>query len=171
VQFTRVGGGGFKCCFDVNIVVSCEIDISICGAANIALAISSLAAKTTALTTQVATATASSGTYGFSTIYRIRDIKIFMISVRLSIAGILAREDIKILSDITTQDHTQLTGSLIAATDTSDKDGNDNGQLSLATNSLSASSLNTTSNNKSSSIGFDIALSNNNPDRVLLYRY
>ena len=34
--------------------------------ANIALAISSLAAKTTALTTQVATATASSGTYGFN---------------------------------------------------------------------------------------------------------
>jgi hypothetical protein len=64
--------------------------------------------------------------------------------------------------NITTQDHTQLTGSLIAATDTGDKDGNDNGQLSLATNSLSASSLNTTSNNKSSSIGFDIALSNNN---------
>jgi hypothetical protein len=51
----------------------------------------------------------------------------------------------------------------VAATDTGDKDGNDNGQLSLATNSLSASSLNTTSNNKSSSIGFDIALSNNNP--------
>ncbi|WP_202776299.1 hypothetical protein, partial [Bathymodiolus azoricus thioautotrophic gill symbiont] len=65
--------------------------------------------------------------------------------------------------NITTQDHTQLTGSLIAATDTGDKDGNDNGQLSLTTNSLSASSLNTTSNNKSSSIGFDIALSNNNP--------
>jgi hypothetical protein len=42
-----------------------------------------------------------------------------MISVRLSIAGILARE-----------------GSLIAATDTGDKDGNDNGQLSLTTNSL-----------------------------------
>jgi filamentous hemagglutinin len=65
--------------------------------------------------------------------------------------------------NITTQDHTQLTGSLIAATDTSDKDGNDNGQLSLTTNSLSASSLNTTSNNKSSSIGFDITLSNSNP--------
>jgi hypothetical protein len=30
----------------------------------------------------------------------------------------------------------QLTGSLIAATDTGDKDGNDNGQLSLTTNSL-----------------------------------
>jgi hypothetical protein len=39
--------------------------------------------------------------------------------------------------NITTQDHTQLTGSLIAATDTGDKDGNDNGQLSLTTNSLS----------------------------------
>jgi hypothetical protein len=47
----------------------------------------------------------------------------------------------------------QLTGSLIAATDTGDKDGNDNGQLSLTTNSLSASSLNTTTNNKSNSIG------------------
>jgi hypothetical protein len=63
VQFTRVGGGGFKRCFDVDIVVSCEIDISICG---IALATSSLAAKTTALIAQVATATASSGTYGFN---------------------------------------------------------------------------------------------------------
>jgi hypothetical protein len=30
---------------------------------------------------------------------------------------------------------------LVAATDTGDKDGNDNGQLSLTTNSLSASSL------------------------------
>ena len=53
--------------------------------------------------------------------------------------------------------------TVFAATDTGDKDGNDNGQLSLTPNSLSASSLNTTSNNKSSSIGFDIALSNNNP--------
>jgi hypothetical protein len=33
--------------------------------------------------------------------------------------------------NINTQAHTQLTGSLIAATDTGDKDGNDNGQLSL----------------------------------------
>jgi hypothetical protein len=41
--------------------------------------------------------------------------------------------------NINTQAHTQLTGSLIAATDTGDKDGNDNGQLSLTTNSLSAS--------------------------------
>ncbi|VVM26990.1 hypothetical protein BSPWISOXPB_594 [uncultured Gammaproteobacteria bacterium] len=46
--------------------------------------------------------------------------------------------------NINTQAHTQLTGSLIAATDTGDKDGNDNGQLNLTTNSLSASSLNTT---------------------------
>jgi hypothetical protein len=46
VQFTRVGKKYYQ--------------------ANIALAISSLAAKTTALTTQVATATASSGTYGFN---------------------------------------------------------------------------------------------------------
>jgi hypothetical protein len=37
--------------------------------------------------------------------------------------------------NINTQAHTQLTGSLIAATDTGDKDGNDNGQLSLTTNS------------------------------------
>jgi hypothetical protein len=44
--------------------------------------------------------------------------------------------------NINTQAHTQLTGSLIAATDTGDKDGNDNGQLNLTTNSLSASSLN-----------------------------
>ncbi|VVM22105.1 hypothetical protein BSPWISOXPB_1658 [uncultured Gammaproteobacteria bacterium] len=43
--------------------------------------------------------------------------------------------------NINTQAHTQLTGSLIAATDTGDKDGNDNGQLNLTTNSLSASSL------------------------------
>ncbi|VVM25867.1 hypothetical protein BSPWISOXPB_6178 [uncultured Gammaproteobacteria bacterium] len=56
--------------------------------------------------------------------------------------------------NINTQ-HTQLTGSLIAATDTGDKDGNDNGQLSLTTNSLSASSLNTTTNNKSNSIGLN----------------
>ena len=62
--------------------------------------------------------------------------------------------------NITTQEHTQLTGSLIAATDTGDKDGNDNGQLNLTTNSLSASSLNTTINNKSSSMGFNLALSN-----------
>jgi hypothetical protein len=48
--------------------------------------------------------------------------------------------------NINTQAHTQLTGSLIAATDTGDKDGNDNGQLSLTTNSLNASSLNTTTN-------------------------
>jgi hypothetical protein len=40
--------------------------------------------------------------------------------------------------NITTQDHTQLTGSLIAATDTGDKDGNDNGQLSLTTNIAAA---------------------------------
>jgi hypothetical protein len=33
--------------------------------------------------------------------------------------------------------------------------GNDNGQLSLTTNSLSASSLNTTTNNKSNSIGLN----------------
>jgi hypothetical protein len=33
--------------------------------------------------------------------------------------------------NINTQAHTQLTGSLIAATDTGDKDGNDNGQLNL----------------------------------------
>jgi hypothetical protein len=51
--------------------------------------------------------------------------------------------------------HTQLTGSLIAATDTGDKDGNDNGQLNLTTNSLNASSLNTTTNNKSNSIGLN----------------
>ncbi|VVM25539.1 hypothetical protein BSPWISOXPB_10013 [uncultured Gammaproteobacteria bacterium] len=57
--------------------------------------------------------------------------------------------------NINTQAHTQLTGSLIAATDTGDKDGNDNGQLSLTTNSLSASSLNTTTNNKSNSIGLN----------------
>ena len=62
--------------------------------------------------------------------------------------------------NITTQEHTQLTGSLIAATDTGDKDGNDNGQLNLTTNSLSASSLNTTINNKYSSMGFNLALSN-----------
>jgi hypothetical protein len=35
------------------------------------------------------------------------------------------------------------------------KDGNDNGQLSLTTNSLNASSLNTTTNNKSNSIGLN----------------
>ncbi|VVM18233.1 hypothetical protein BSPWISOXPB_562 [uncultured Gammaproteobacteria bacterium] len=57
--------------------------------------------------------------------------------------------------NINTQAHTQLTGSLIAATDTGDKDGNDNGQLNLTTNSLSASSLNTTTNNKSNSIGLN----------------
>ncbi|VVH66034.1 hypothetical protein BSPLISOX_2219, partial [uncultured Gammaproteobacteria bacterium] len=57
--------------------------------------------------------------------------------------------------NINTQAHTQLTGSLIAATDTGDKDGNDNGQLSLTTNSLNASSLNTTTNNKSNSIGLN----------------
>ncbi|VVM26814.1 hypothetical protein BSPWISOXPB_160 [uncultured Gammaproteobacteria bacterium] len=57
--------------------------------------------------------------------------------------------------NINTQAHTQLTGSLIAATDTGDKDGNDNGQLNLTTNSLSASSLNTTSNSKSNSIGLN----------------
>ncbi|VVH51694.1 hypothetical protein BPUTSESOX_160, partial [uncultured Gammaproteobacteria bacterium] len=57
--------------------------------------------------------------------------------------------------NINTQAHTQLTGSLIAATDTGDKDGNDNGQLNLTTNSLSASSLNTTTNNKSISMGLN----------------
>jgi hypothetical protein len=34
--------------------------------------------------------------------------------------------------NINTQAHTQLTGSLIAATDTGDKDGNDNGQSMLS---------------------------------------
>jgi hypothetical protein len=41
------------------------------------------------------------------------------------------------------QAHTQLTGSLIAATDTGDKDGNDNGQLSLTTNYITPKPLTT----------------------------
>jgi hypothetical protein len=68
-------------------------------------------------------------------------ILVFWVVLRLMLVAV----------NINTQAHTQLTGSLIAATDTGDKDGNDNGQLSLTTNSLSASSLNTTTNNKSNS--------------------
>ncbi|WP_428087233.1 hemagglutinin repeat-containing protein [Candidatus Thioglobus sp.] len=67
--------------------------------------------------------------------------------------------------NIRVKDHTQLTGSTIAAVNkVTDAQGNtittDNAQLNLTTNSLSANSLNTTTNNKSTSIGLNIALGN-----------
>ena len=67
--------------------------------------------------------------------------------------------------NIKVKDHTQLTGSTIAAVNkVTDAQGNtittDNGQLNLTTNSLSANSLNTTTNNKYTSIGLNIALGN-----------
>ena len=67
--------------------------------------------------------------------------------------------------NINTTEHTQLTGSLVAAVDkTTDQNGNtittDNGKLTLSTTTLSASSLNTTTNNKSTSAGLTLALSN-----------
>ena len=67
--------------------------------------------------------------------------------------------------NIRVKDHTQLTGSTIAAVNkVTDAQGNtittDNAQLNLTTNSLSANSLNTTTNNKSTSVGLNIALGN-----------
>ena len=67
--------------------------------------------------------------------------------------------------NIRVKDHTQLTGSTIAAVNkVTDAQGNtittDNAQLNLTTNSLSANSLNTTTNNKSTSVGITLGLGN-----------
>jgi filamentous hemagglutinin len=54
--------------------------------------------------------------------------------------------------DITVGNHTEIKGAVIAAVDS---EGKDNGQLSLSTNTLNASSLNSTVDNTSRSLGVE----------------
>ena len=59
--------------------------------------------------------------------------------------------------NIDTKENTTLRGASIAATD---RQGNDNGQLKLKTNTLEVSSLNNTRNSKSLSLGLNAGISN-----------
>jgi len=71
--------------------------------------------------------------------------------------------------DITVEDETKLRGATIAAVDSQ---GNDNGQLSLSTTTLIASSLNNTNSSKSTSVGGNLGFAENvqkdDQDNVIL---
>ncbi|CAB5496257.1 hypothetical protein AZO1586R_402, partial [Bathymodiolus azoricus thioautotrophic gill symbiont] len=113
--------------------------------ANIALATSSLAAKTTALITQVATATASSGTYGFNAGI---ELDIDTLEKQLnsqqtkSIASHLVANNININANANANKTTTIVGSNLQA-------NTDNGQININAQNLNILSSQDTSNTES----------------------